>query len=189
MRSSLKLLVVLAAVLMAVSSFAGTAPAQKAPAKKTAAKRAAAKPAPSSELKELRETLAAQQKMMEDQNRAIQQLQQELQRRDAATQQQMDALRQAQTASSDAASKAAAAESAVGQTNESINKLQSDVADVKLNQQNAAISTQEDQKRMVAAESILNRFRLSGDIRVRGESFFQNYSGCTACFDRYRARI
>ena len=33
-----------------------------------------------------------------------------------------------------------------------------DVADVKLNQQNAALSTQDDQKRLVAAESTLGRF-------------------------------
>jgi hypothetical protein len=67
--------------------------------------------------------------------------------------------------------------------------LQTDIADVKLNQQNAALSTQEDQKRIVAAESVLNRFRFSGDVRVRGEGFIQNYNGCTACLDRYRARI
>src|SRR6476620_5149305 len=117
--------------------------------------------------------------MMEEQGRAMQAMQLELQRRDAASQQQMEQLRQAQAASAEAANKAASAESAVSQTTESVNKLQSDVADVKLNQQNAAISTQEDQKRLAAAEGVLGRFRFNGDVRVRYENFYQNFAACT----------
>jgi hypothetical protein len=190
MRTSSKMLGLLAATLMTASSFAAThnATAQAATTKRKTAKKVATKPV-SSELQELREALASQQKMMEDQNRAIQQLQQELQRRDASTQQQMDALRQAQQTSSEAATKAAAAETAVGQSSESITKLQSDVADVKLNQQNSAISTQEDQKRLVAAEGVIGRFRWNGDVRVRYENFYQNFNGCTNCADRHRERI
>jgi hypothetical protein len=72
---------------------------------------------------------------------------------------------------------------------DAVAKLQADVSDVKLNQTNAAASTQEDQKRVGAVEGLLNRFRLSGDVRVRGESFLQDYSGCTACVERHRARM
>lgn len=186
MRFSTRVAVTLVSTMLATNTFALGDPTPQKTAKKThAVKKAAA----SNELKELKEALAAQQKMMEEQSRAIQNLQQELQRRDAATQQQMDALRQAQAASSEAATKAAAAESAVGQANESVNKLQSDVADVKLNQQNAAISTQEDQKRLAAAEGIIGRFRWNGDVRVRYENFYQNFAGCTNCADRHRERI
>src|SRR5258708_19272455 len=38
-------------------------------------------------------------------------------------------------------------------------------------------------------EDTLGRFRLNGDVRVRGESYFQKYSGCTACNDRNRSRV
>src|SRR5205085_2474692 len=75
------------------------------------------------------------------------------------------------------------------QNAESFTKLQSDVADMKGNATNAALSSQDDQKRLGAVEALLGRFRWSGDVRVRGESFFQNYSGCVACVDRNRARI
>jgi hypothetical protein len=191
MRSSLNKLAALALTLSMSVPFAGaqTGTTQTKPAsakKKTAA---APRAATASEIKELRDALAAQQRAMEEQHAAIQALQQELQRRDAANQQQIDTLRQAQVSAADANTKAVAAATAAGQNSESVTKLQTDVADVKLNQQNAALSTQEDQKRLVAAESILNRFRFSGDVRVRGESFFQNYAGCTACIARNRARI
>jgi len=197
----------LAAMALMVSMTVPFASAQTAPEKTTTTtktttkstskttKKAAAAPVKrtstvtASEMQELRQAITAQQQALSEQRTQIQALTVELQRRDAANQQQIDALKQTQASASDAATKAAAAETAANQSNESVNKLQTDVADVKLNQQNAALSTQEDQKRMVAAESVLNRFRFNGDVRVRGEGFIQNYNGCTACLDRYRARI
>ena len=70
-----------------------------------------------------------------------------------------------------------------------VDQLTSNVADLKTTVTNAAVSTQEEQKRVSALEGVLGRFRFNGDIRVRGESFFQNYSGCKACLDRNRARV
>jgi hypothetical protein len=68
--------------------------------------------------------------------------------------------------------------------------MQNDVKDLKTNVGNVAINAQDVDKRVAAAESIMNRFRFSGDIRVRGESFIQSYAGCgAACADRNRARI
>jgi hypothetical protein len=46
--------------------------------------------------------------------------------------------------------------------------------------------TQDEGKRISALQDILGRFRFTGDIRVRGESFFQD---CAACLDRNRARL
>src|SRR5690242_7971523 len=172
-----------------VLMLAGLAPAQNAtpntPSRKTAGR--SRKTAKSStitvdEAKELREALAAQQQQ-------IQQLQQQMQQRETAfqqaQQQAQQQLQQAQSAASDAQSKVAALES----TTTSVDQLTSNVADLKTSVTNAAVSTQEEQKRVSAVEGLLGRFRFNGDIRVRGESFFQDYSGCKACFDRNRARI
>src|SRR5207248_4949676 len=71
----------------------------------------------------------------------------------------------------------------------SVDKLSTDVSDLKLNMTNAAVNTQEEQKRVSALEGLLGRFRFNGDVRVRGENFFQNYSACKNCLDRNRARI
>jgi hypothetical protein len=151
----------------------------------TAKKAGAAKPAAvtADDIRELREAIAAQQQQ-------IQMLQQELQRRDEANRQALASLRQAQAATQEASTKAASAETAASQTNTSLDGIKAEIADVKLNQQNAALGSQEDVKRVFALEQLLGRFRMSGDIRVRGEGFYQNYSGCgAACTDRWRARI
>ncbi len=168
-------------VLVAMSSFANAQSGSKKNAGTSQAKPAAAITA--DDIKSLRDALAAQQQQ-------IQQLQQELRTRDEANRQAMDVIRQAQMSAQEANNKAASAETAANQTNTSLDKIKADIEDVKLNQQNAALGSQEDIKRVFAAEQLLGRFRLSGDIRVRGEGFYQSYNGCDApCTDRWRARI
>jgi len=160
-----------------------TLAAQTAPARRSsAASRQSQAPAVTSDdIRALRDALAEQQ-------RQIQQLRQELQRRDQAMDQQEQKLNQLQTATRDAQSKAGAASE---QSTEGVSKLQGDVSDLKLNQTNAAVSTQDDQTRIGAVEGLVNRFRLSGDVRVRYENFFQRYDGCIEanCPQRHRARI
>jgi hypothetical protein len=161
-----------------VGVLAGGASAQTA-----AKKKAPAAPAVTAEdIRSLREALAAQQQQIEA-------LRTELARRDAAARSNEEAARSAQSSASDAASKASAAESTASQQASNIESLKQELESVKLNQQNAALSSQDDQKRVVAAEGLLGRFRLSGDVRVRGEGFIQSYAGCTACLDRFRPRI
>ena len=70
-----------------------------------------------------------------------------------------------------------------------MNSLSSKFAKVQTTLTNDAVSEQDHQKRVSALESTLGRFRWTGDMRVRGESYFQQYSGCTLCNDRDRARI
>jgi len=155
---------------------------QTAVKKKTTTKAAAAT-VTAEDIQALREAIAAQQQQ-------INQLRQDLAARDEALRQSQAAAQQAQTAADQASQKAAAAEQAANQQNTGLDQIKTDIADVKLNQQNAALSSQDDQKRMVAAEGLLGRFRLSGDLRVRGEAFDQSYSGCgAACNNRYRGRI
>src|SRR3954464_921910 len=135
--------------------------------------------------------LAAIRQMMQQQQQQLQDLKTELQQKDAVIQQTQQQLSNLQNATSDAENKAAAAQEASSQSSATITSLKSDVNDIKLNTTNAATSTQEDQKRMSALEGVVSRFRFGGDVRVRGESFSQSYTGCVtgSCEDRWRARI
>lgn len=141
------------------------------------------------ELKELRSLLENMQAQLKAQAEQITALHRQLLEQQARVQGTSDAAQRAQAAADSATAKAAAAQETTTKETEGLATLRSDVEDLKLNQQNAAISTQQDQARILAAENLLGRFRLSGDIRVRGESFHQGYTGCAACVDRYRARI
>ena len=138
------------------------------------------------EARELKDALAAQQQQ-------IQQLQQQLYQQQAslerAQQQAQQQVKEAQSAAIEAQSKVAALESSTAEQKASVDKLSSSFTDVKTSFSNAAVSMQDEQKRVSAVEGLLGRFRFNGDIRVRGESFFQSYSGCKACLDRNRARV
>ena len=155
---------------------------------KSTAKKKSTKPAgaTAADIEQLKQALAAQQQQ-------IQQLVQQMQQREAAyqqsQQQSQQQLQQAQAAAAEAQSKATALESSANQDKASVDQLTTTMADLKTTVSNNAVATKEEQNRISAVETVLGRFRFTGDIRVRGESFFQDYSGCTACFDRNRARI
>jgi len=135
--------------------------------------------------------LAAIRQMMQQQQQQLQDLKSELQQKDAVIQQTQQQLSNLQNATSDAQNKATAAQEASNQSAATVTTLKSDVNDIKLNTTNAATSTQEDQKRMSALENVVNRFRFTGDARVRGEGFYQSYAGCPVgvCEDRNRVRL
>ncbi|MDP9263344.1 MAG: putative porin, partial [Acidobacteriota bacterium] len=178
MRTALKSCVVLHSCVVLL--FSAVLVAQTAPAKKKSS--GAVTAATSKDVRELRQALAAQ-------GQQIQQMQEEMRRRDQLLEQMQQALAQAQTNASTAQEKAAAAQSLASQQGESVSKVQSDLADVKLNQTNAAASTQEDQKRVANIEGIVGRFRFTGDVRVRQEDFSaQDNPGCAAGACRFRAR-
>ena len=148
----------------------------------TTRKRKAAAPAPPpavtvDDLNALKATLAQQQQQIQD-------LQSKMAERDATLQQTQQQLQQTQSQLQDAQSKASSAASNATQTSDSISKLQNDVADIRLNTTNLAASAQDDQKKVSALASAFGRFRFSGDVRVRGETFVQEGTQ-----DRNRARI
>jgi hypothetical protein len=158
--------------MLGTSAIAQTSAQRKAPATAVTTE----------DIRSLREALTAQQQQIDA-------LRQELSRRDAAARAGEEAARSAQTSANDAATKASTAETTASRQATALVSMKEELENLKLNQQNAALSTQDDQKRVLATEGLLGRFRLSGDIRVRGESFMQSYAGCTACFDRWRPRI
>lgn len=140
----------------------------------------------SKEIKALRDTVTAQQQQMEVQRQQMNQLKTQLQQLLDATQQanantqkvQGDAA-QAQTTAIQAQQSAIDAQHAADQAaaNATAAKSELSLVDQK---------SKDDDKRIGALQDILGRFRLSGDIRVRGEDIFQD---CPACVTRNRARL
>jgi Putative porin len=140
----------------------------------------------SKEIQALRDTVTAQQQQMEVQRQQMDQLKTQLQELLDATQQanansqkvQGDAA-QAQTIAVQAQQSATEAQHAADQAaaNATAAKSELSLVDQK---------SKDDDKRISALQDILGRFRLSGDIRVRGEDIFQD---CPACVTRNRARI
>jgi len=171
-------------LLLASSLMAQTAAAPK----KKAASKPAAKSAATSDLQALKDAVAAQQQQIQALQQQLQQTNQQLQQTNQQYQQTQQQLQQAQQTAADAQQKAASIESSVAQKGD-IDKLSAQFADVQTTLTNNAVSSQDEQKRVSALEATLGRFRWTGDVRVRGESFFQSYDGCLICNDRNRARI
>jgi hypothetical protein len=109
----------------------------------TAPKPRKAKPAvatlTAADVQSLRDAIAAQQAALAQQQQQIQELRDELHRKDQTVQ-------QAQTAASDAAGKADAAQAAASQQQDSVAALKTDVGDLKLNLVNTVSTIQETQK-------------------------------------------
>jgi flagellar motor protein MotB len=156
----------------------------KAPAKRAASKTAAT----AADVQALKDAVAAQQQQLQVLQQQLQQTNQQLQQTTSQFQQTQQQLQQAQQAAADAQQKAASIESSVA-SKDAVEKLSSQFADVQTTLTNNAVSSQDEQKRVSALESTLGRFRWTGDVRIRGEDFFQTYSGCTTCADRNRARV
>jgi hypothetical protein len=131
------------------------------------------------DVQQLKDALAAQQAQIES-------LKQELQTRDQNWQTTQQQLQAAQSAATDAQQKAAQVQSVADAQKDSVTKLSSDMDDVKTTLTNTAVNTQEEQKKFSALEGLVGRFRFNGDVRVRGEGFYQDAPGFQ---DRNRARI
>jgi putative porin len=159
--------------------------AQSQPASRKAARKAVK---PNADLQELKDALAAQQQQIQTLQQQLQQTSQQLQQASQQFQQAQQQWQQAQQAAADAQQRTASLESSLA-SRDSVDKLSSQLADVQSSIGNSFQATQDEQKRVGALEATLGRFRWTGDVRTRGESYFQRYSGCTICNDRNRARI
>ncbi|PYP88876.1 MAG: hypothetical protein DMG65_14610 [Candidatus Angelobacter sp. Gp1-AA117] len=173
-----------AAKIRAANATAVKATVKRAKARHSPAAAPMPAPAPpaatAEEVRLLREAMAQQQEQLK-------QLQQAMAQRDSRIEQ----LTQQLHVTPPAVSGGESTSSASAIQDETIKSLQADVADLKLNQTNSALSTQEDQKRVSAVEGVLGRFRFNGDVRVRQEDFFQDFNGCVrpSCAPRFRERI
>src|SRR5205807_4687766 len=132
---------------------------------------------------------AAQQQQLQGMQQQLQQTNDQLQQATQQLQQTQQQLQQAQQTALDAQQKATAVESSSVQK-DSLDKLSAQFADVQTTLTNNAVSSQDEQKRVSGLEATLGRFRWTGDIRIRGEDFFQRYDGCSGvCADRNRVRV
>src|SRR6266852_3505373 len=152
-------------------------------------KKKVSKPKPvNADVQALKDAVAAQQEQIQALSQQLQQTNQQLQVTNQQFQQTQQQLQQAQQAAADAQQKAnAVADSSAPK--DAVDKLNSEYADVRTTLTNNALTEQEQQKRFSGLEDVLGRFRWNGDVRVRGESYFQKYGGCTVCNDRNRARV
>lgn len=136
------------------------------------------------DVKELRDLVSAQQRQLEAQGQQMEQLKAQLQQLLDATQQANAAAQRGQSSAEQAQSTAAqaqqSAEAPRGADQASANAVQTEtlLALVK--------STTDESRRLSSLSDLVSRFRFNGDIRVRGESFFQDYSGFQ---ERNRARV
>lgn len=166
---------------LAVCAAAGAQAAPKAPAtrKKTS----------------IADELRAMRELMEEQQRQIQALQQQVEQRDAAFRELQQQVQQTQSSLNAAQQSAQSAETNSSSSRTTVEQLQADMADVKTTLTNAAVQTQEEQKRVSGIEGTLGRFRWNGDVRVRYETFSsQSNPACDLlpagnCEFRQRARI
>jgi flagellar motor protein MotB len=157
------------------------------PPKKKRAKPAAAPAAPAAsqeDVQALRDLVMAQQKQLEAQNQQVRQLQDQLhqvldtiQQSNAAAQKLESGADQAQATAAQAQQSAADAQHAAA---EATSAAASAISATSLLQNQAKA----EQTKLEAFQNVLGRFRLSGDIRMRGENFTQD-----GIQDRNRARV
>lgn len=107
----------------------------------TAPKKKAAPPITAADVQALKDAINSQQAALAQQQRQIQELRDELRRKDQVVQ-------QAQTAASDAAGKADAAQATATQQQAAVTELKSDVTDLKGSVQSTVVNLQETQKNL-----------------------------------------
>jgi len=138
------------------------------------------------DVKDLRELVGAQQQQLEAQRQQMDAIKSQLQ-------QLLDTTQQANAAAQKVQSSAEQAQNTATQAQQSATEAQrlADQASANAVEAKTALSivngkSQDENKKIIALQEVLGRFRFSGDIRLRGESIFQD---CAACLDRNRARV
>jgi len=172
---------VVSILMMAATLFAQTSsPAPAAPAKKK--KPAAASQA--DEIQQLKDLVRAQQQQISQQSQQVNQLQSQVQQLLTSTQQANAAAQKAQSsadqvqgAATQAQQSATEAKAEADQASSNANQVKTDLAAVNTREQDT-------NRQLSALEALVGRFRFSGDVRVRGESYNQQ-----TIPDRNRARI
>jgi predicted component of type VI protein secretion system len=174
------LLTLFAAGLMLVTSPAPCVAAAAKPRTKSSAV------ARSSEVQQLRELITAQQRQLEDQHSQMDAIRTQLQQLLQNSQQTSGATQKAQESADQAQAVAVKAQQSASQADTMATQASDNAIEAKTAFALARTSGDEQAKRVGALESSLSRFRFTGDVRLRGESFFQD---CPQCIGRNRARV
>jgi hypothetical protein len=154
----------------------------KKSAKPKSAKRTAADPG----LSELRDLVAAQQQQLDAQRQQLNQLKSQLQQLLDATQQANAAAQKVQSSAEQAQNTSAQAQQSAAEAQRLADQASANAVEAKTALSLANNKSTDGDKKLAALQDFVNRFRFNGDVRLRGESFFQD---CAACLDRNRARI
>ncbi len=172
-------------VLIVGSAGAQTSASPKNAAPKPAPKKSAA-PArvTAKEVQELRDALAAQQKQAEEQRQQLDQVRSQLQQLIDATQQANASAQKVQGSAEQAQATAAQAQQSAAEAQHQADKAYSSSAEAKAALAVVDKQTKDEDKKVSTLQDVLGRFRFNGDIRVRGESFFQD-----GVADRNRGRV
>ncbi|MBZ5705201.1 MAG: putative porin [Acidobacteriia bacterium] len=177
----MKMLVWFHVVVLAATLAAG----QTSSKPKAAAKKATKTGSPS-EIQLLRDALTAQQQQMEQQRQQMEQLKSQLQQLLDATQQANAAAQKGQSSADQAQTTAAQAQQSATEAQRLADQASANAVEAKTSLALVNRATQDESKRLSALSDLVGRFRLNGDIRIRGESIFQDFSGFQ---DRNRARV
>jgi hypothetical protein len=145
----------------------------------------------------LAEQLNRLQQAIDAQQQQIRQLSQQVQSRDQQVQELRQKLDQSQAATSQAQSKADAAASQSAAEQDTVTSLKSDVADLKTNNTNSALTLQETQKENTTTREAINalsKLKFTGDLRLRYEPFISGGAitgpeTATRNRERYRLRF
>jgi hypothetical protein len=135
-------------VMMTAIAFAAPAPQSSSGSSPKKRKAATTGSSVAAQLDQMKQAIDAQQQQ-------IQQLRQDLQTRDQSIQQLQQRLDQSQTAATQAQTQAEAAASATAKQEQTVTALSGDVADLKQNSTNTALTLQETQKTISGLESPL----------------------------------
>jgi len=133
---------------------------------------------------QLQQLVQAQQRQLALQNQKVDQLTSQLQKLLDATQQANTAAQKAQSNVDQAASAATQAQQSAAAAQKVADQASANATDLKTAVTAVANKTQDQDKQLSALEALVGRFRFSGDVRVRGEDYFQQ-----GVPDRNRARI
>jgi len=157
-----------------------------APSSKTASrkKKPVASGTTEQQIQELKQLVQAQQQQISQQNQQVNQLRSQLQQVLDATQQANAAAQRAQSNVDQASSAATQAQQSAAEAVKVADQASANAADVKTTMAAVQTQTQDQGKQLSALEALAGRFRFSGDVRIRGEDYFQD-----GIPDRNRARI
>jgi hypothetical protein len=126
------------------------------------------------EVQDLKEAVTAQQQQIRQQNQLVEQLRSQLQQLVDATQQANAAAQKAASSVDQAQTTAAQAQQSATQAKSVADQAASNAADVKSALAVVNTTTQDERRQLSALEALVGRFRFSGDVRIRGESYFQS---------------
>jgi len=138
------------------------------------------------EIQELRDALAAQQKQSEEQRRQLDQLKSQLKQLLDATQQANASAQRVQGSAEQAETTAVQAKQSAVEAQRLAEQASSSSTETKNAMSVVDKQSKDEDQRLSGLQGILERFRFSGDIRVRGEDISQD---CPTCVTRNRARL